>query len=90
MSIFVYSNTFTREYKKLTNRNQKLKHKIIKKVAFFAKNPKHSSLRIHKVYSPKVGEVLSLSIDGDLRILFRFKENNKIVFYRIGSHKEVY
>jgi mRNA-degrading endonuclease YafQ of YafQ-DinJ toxin-antitoxin module len=90
MSIFINSPVFVREYRKLTNKNPKLKQKIIKKIEFFAKNPKHSSLRIHKVYSPKVGEVLSLSIDGDLRILFRFKENNKIVFYRIGSHKEVY
>lgn len=86
----VYTKVFEKEYYSLTKKNKKLGQKIKKKLEFFLNNPYHSSLKAHKVYSPKVGEVFSFAVSGDLRILFRWKTGNAVIFYRIGSHKEVY
>jgi mRNA-degrading endonuclease YafQ of YafQ-DinJ toxin-antitoxin module len=86
----VYSRVFEKEYRKLTKKNPSLGDKIKRKVEFFVNNPRHGSLRVHKVYSPKVGEVFSFAVNGDLRILFGWLSEDKIMFYRIGSHKEVY
>jgi mRNA-degrading endonuclease YafQ of YafQ-DinJ toxin-antitoxin module len=90
MIAITYGRIFEREYRKLVKKNPKLRAKIKRKVEFFVKNPGHKSLRVHKVYSPKVGEVFSFSANGDLRILFRWMSENRVIFYRIGSHKEVY
>lgn len=89
MTRLVYTPAFAREYRRLIRRNSLLRSKIKRKINFFLKNPHHPSLKIHKVYSPKVGEVFSFSVDKDLRILFRW-QGNQIIFYRIGSHNQIY
>ncbi|MBU0619246.1 type II toxin-antitoxin system RelE/ParE family toxin [Patescibacteria group bacterium] len=89
--VFVsYAKHFEKEYRNLVKRNPRLKKKIRQKVKLFLQNPKHPSLRIHKVYSSKIGEAFSFWIEGDLRILFRWKEKSRIVFYRISNHKQIY
>jgi len=90
MITIYYGQVFKKEYKALVKRDKKLAKKIQKKVEFFVKNPRYPSLRLHKVFSSKIGEAFSFWIKGDLRILFRFKGKNKVIFYRIGSHKQVY
>lgn len=89
MTRLAFSQTFKKEYRNLLRKNPQLKTKIKRKVNFFLKNPHHSSLRIHKVFSAKAGEIFSFSVDKDLRILFRW-QGNQIIFYRIGNHKQVY
>ena len=90
MTMIYYTSAFEKEYRKLVRKNPQLREKTKRKIEFFLKNSQHPSLRIHKAYSSKVGEVFSFSIEEDLRILFRWKGKDKMIFYRIGSHKEIY
>ena len=90
MPALIFSPNFKKEYKSIVKRNTKLEKKIKQKVKFFLAKPQHSSLRVHKIYSPQVGEVFSFWIEKDLRIIFNWVGKNKVIFYRIGNHKQVY
>ncbi len=74
--------------KKLKTRDHKIFALIIKQIALFEENPKHPSLRIHKL-SGKLSGVFSLSIGLKLRLLY-FVKNGEAWGYLIGTHDEVY
>ncbi len=59
------------------------------RVEFFKNNPFEPKLRTHKL-SGKLKDLWSFSIEYDLRVIFSFAEQNKVIFVDIGSHKEVY
>ncbi len=48
-----------------------------------------SSLKTHKL-SGRLQELWSFSVEYDLRIVFYFAEENKVVLVDIGTHDEVY
>lgn len=77
-------------YKKLQtiqSRNTKLFKKIQKQLKLFKENPKHKSLRLHKV-TREVKNSWSISIDISFRMIYT--ENGFIYFFDIGTHDEVY
>jgi len=79
----IYSPKFSREYKKLSNKTQKIaegKEKI------FLKNPFDKRLKTHKL-TGKLKDFWSFSIDYKYRIVFEFTNNNTIYFHSIGTHR---
>jgi len=81
-----FTQAFDKEFKKITKRNLTLKKKVIKQLRTLLKNPKHPSLRLHKLEGIKYW---SISISKSLRILLLF-EKQAIYVYHIGKHEDVY
>lgn len=72
---------------KIKKRNPLLFDKIEKQLRIFKENPKHRSLRLHKL-TREVKNVWSISIDRSIRMLYI--DNDDIYFFEIGNHDEVY
>lgn len=87
MNIF-FSNEFIKSYKKVTKKNSFLKEKIKLTLSIFKDNPRHPSLRLHRLKG-KMVEDWSISVQSDLRIIFIYVSGG-ILLVDIGSHKEVY
>jgi len=51
-------------------------------------NPKHPSLRLHKLEG-KMIENWSFSVEDDIRMIFTYVDDG-VLFVDIGSHKKVY
>ena len=81
----VFSEKFVAQFESLPLKIQNVAHK---KIEIFAANPKHSSLKTHKLKGPLQG-YFSFSVDYDVRIVFQYKEKGTTHFLKIGSH-EVY
>lgn len=81
-----YTAEFSRRYQELPLFAQK---KTELKERIFRANPFHPSLNTEKL-QPKEKEYWSIRIDRDYRILFRFIDNNKIVFVTCGHHNWIY
>lgn len=78
-------------YKKLKEiqlKNVTLHKRIQKQLYLFIKNPRHKSLRLHKIERRDSLSIWSISIDKSYRMLY--KENEVIYFFGIGTHDEVY
>lgn len=78
-----------RELAKIKQKNKKLSDKISKQLSLFTTNPKHPSLRLHKL-SGNADNVWSISITMSIRMLYRLIEDGTAYFFDIGTHEEVY
>jgi len=87
MNIYL-SSDFSRNFKKLTKRNNELRQKIKEKIKLFEKNPRYPSLHLHKLIG-KETESWSISIEADLRIVLQYVKDG-ILLIDIGKHEEVY
>ena len=68
--------------------NTKLSSKIQKQLMLFQENPRHPSLRLHKI-TREVENSWSISIDMSIRMIYT-ETDEEIYFYEIGTHEEVY
>ena len=84
-----FENSFKRSYRRKISGNQERQKRFKQKLVLFQNNPFESSLRTHKL-SGKLQELWSFSVEYDLRIVFYFVDENKVVFVDIGSHDEIY
>jgi len=78
-------------YKKLQvlrSKDKKLFKKVQKQLKLFKQNPRHKSLRLHKI-TREITDVWSISIDKSNRMLYREFES-EYYFFTIGTHDEVY
>jgi len=82
-----YSRVFSIKMEKLKKRDVLIEKKINRQLLLLASNPRHPSLRLHKI-SGKY-EAWSIGVDMRLRILFVYREYG-ILMADIGSHDEVY
>ena len=84
--------TFSPEVVKYVNgirkKNPQLLKKINKQLRLFKENPKHPSLRTHKLQG-ELSNSWSITIERSIRMIYYFP-NNRIVFFVIGTHDEVY
>jgi len=87
MNIY-FSKEFIKNYRKITKKNNSLKAKIKISISVFEKNPRHPSLRLHRLKG-KMVEDWSISVQSDLRIVFTYVLDG-ILLIDIGNHKEVY
>lgn len=85
MEIFK-TRKFEKEYNELPLQIQK---KAEKQEILFKNNPLHPSLHTEKL-SPKWKNVWSFRIDDNYRIIFRFLDNNSILFLNVGPHNWIY
>ncbi len=84
-----YSNHFTKALKKRLIGNKTFEKKFFQKIELFTQNPFHSSLKTHKLSGDLEG-YWSFSIEYNVRVIFYFSSDIKVVFADIGSHDEVY
>lgn len=83
-----FSSEVIKYVKDAKKKNPKLLKKIYKQLELFKANPKHPSLRIHKLQG-NLSNSWSISIENNVRMLYYFS-SNKVVFFFIGTHDEVY
>jgi|Deesub1362A_J573_1020465.scaffolds.fasta_scaffold00424_33 addiction module RelE/StbE family toxin len=84
-----FSSSFKRAFKKRIKGHKEIEEKFWQKVEIFMKDPFDRSLRTHKL-SGKLQGLWSFSIEHDLRVVFYFAEENRVIFVDIGKHDEVY
>lgn len=82
------SSDVLRYLKEAQKKNPKLLKKIHKQLGLFKENPRHPSLRTHKLEG-KLSNSWSISIEGNIRMLYYISDGNAI-FFLIGTHDEVY
>jgi addiction module RelE/StbE family toxin len=76
---------FRRSFKKLP---KPIKEKTRRKDEIFRNNPFASILKTHKLKG-KLKNYWAYSVDNNYRILFRFINRDKVIYFDIGTH-EVY
>lgn len=77
-----------RYLKRLKKKDAILLERIEKQLILFAANPRHPSLRTHKL-TGKTENVWSISAGLKLRLLYLVKDEG-FYFFDIGSHDDVY
>lgn len=84
-----FSPSVQKEITKIAKLDRKLSDRIEKQIALFEENPKHPSLRIHKL-SGSTENMRSISITMSIRMVYVFLEDNTALFVKIGTHEQVY
>lgn len=73
----------------LKKKDAKLVEKVYKQLDLFIANPRHPSLRTHKL-SGKLENSWSISIDRKFRFAYTWTKDGDAHFYKLGTHDEVY
>jgi len=79
------TSQFKKSYKRLPNF---IKKKAKEKDTIFRQQPFDSILDTHKLKG-KLKSFWAYSVDKSYRVLFRFENKNKVIYFDIGTH-EVY
>lgn len=87
--IIDYTKQCIKDLKKLKKSDQIIFQTTKEKIKLFTQNPKHPSLRVHKL-AGTMKEKYSISVKSNLRIIFSWVDNDRVIFFRIGTHNEVY
>ncbi len=77
------SKKFKHSFKKLP---ENVRYQFVQKRLIFYKNPFSKTLRTHKLKG-QLRDYWSFSITYSHRVIFKFVNKNKIVFYDIGNHR---
>lgn len=85
---FFFSSGYVKAYRKIIKKKPHLHKKVKEKLRILKQNPRHPSLKLHKLESGPYKN-WSISIEKDIRILFSYVKNG-IVLVDIGKHDEVY
>lgn len=83
-----YHKNFLKNFKKRIANNPSLDSKFQKRLKIFQADPQNPILHNHKLVGKKES-YWSFSISGDIRVIYQ-KKGNRILFYDIGSHNQVY
>ncbi len=89
MAEIAFSSSFKRAFKRRIAGNKQREEIFWTKLELFKNNPFETGLKTHKL-SGKLKDYWSFSVERDLRVIFYFAGEEKIVFVDIGTHKEVY
>jgi len=84
-----FSSTFKRSFKGKVRVQKDLEEKFWHRVEIFKENPFDGRLRTHKL-SGRLKDLWSFSVEYDVRVIFYFVDDGKVVFVDIGVHDEVY
>ncbi len=84
-----FSPLVQRKIIKLHKIDKKLVIRINKQIRLLESNPKHHSLRTHKL-SGNLANRWSISIDKGLRMVYLIMNDEIAYFVDIGTHDEVY
>lgn len=83
-----FSAQFQKNFKKRILISHSLLNKYLDRFSLFLRDKTISVLRDHALKG-QMNNLRSFSITGDVRVIYKI-ENNKIIFYDIGSHNQVY
>lgn len=83
-----FSPDVQKKLREIQHKDTNLYTKVQKKLYLFINNPRHKSLRLHKIKRHDHLNIWSISIDKSHRMLY--EENEAIYFFDIGTHDEVY
>ena len=75
----VLADSFRKTYKNLCARDNRLKRKIVKSLKQLASDPKHPSLKAHKVNTRRFGERWAIWVSGNIRIIWDYSRERKLV-----------
>ena len=89
MTQILFSSSFKRALKKRIEGRKDLEEKFWRRVEIFTANPHDPRLRTHKL-SGKLRELWSFTVEYDVRAVFYFLPQNRVMFEDIGTHDEVY
>lgn len=78
-----------KDLRKIKQKNKKLSERIQKQLYLFSVNPRHPSLRTHKL-NADMSNLWSISITMSIRMVYRLLSEDQAYFIKIGTHKEVY
>ena len=81
-----YSKRFVKDYRKLSN---KIQEAFNLRLILFLNNPKQSLLHDHSL-TGKMSTRRAFSVTGDIRVIYRYVDSDKIALLRIGKHSQVY
>ena len=84
-----FSPLVQKDIVKIQKKNKNLAERIEKQIALFEENPKHPSLRIHKL-AGSMGNLCSISISMSIRMVYILLDEDTALFVKIGTHDEVY
>ncbi len=84
-----FSFPFKRSYKKRVKGRKELEAKFWEKVELFIHDPFNKNLRTHKL-SGRLKDLWSFHVEYDVRVVFYFADEARVVFVDIGKHDEVY
>ena len=84
-----FSPLVQKDIVKIQKKNKNLAERIEKQIALFEENPKHPSLRIHKL-AGSMGNLRSISISMSIRMVYILLDEDTALFVKIGTHDEVY
>lgn len=82
MMTIVYRPMFLRQYDKLP---RDLQEEVKEKVALFAHDPRHPSLRAHKLKGRLRGSS-SFSVNYKYRIVYEYESKNRVALLAVGDH----
>lgn len=85
MNIITHRN-FQRQFQKLSQLD---KEKFTKRRDLFLQNPFDPILKNHALHG-KYSGFRSINITGDIRVIHYPLNENTVVFFKIGSHSELY
>jgi addiction module RelE/StbE family toxin len=84
-----FSLLIQHKLRQLHKKDKKLVLNIQKQIALFESNPKHPSLRTHKL-TGNLSNRWSISVSRALRMIYIITEENTAYFVDLGTHDEVY
>ncbi len=84
-----FSPLVQKEIIKIAQKDRKLAERIEKQVTVFEENPKHPSLRTHKL-AGSMDNMWSISVTMSIRMVYILVEKNQALFVKIGTHDQVY
>jgi len=85
----VWYKSFMRDFKKTSRRNPELKDKLQEALEIFVNDPYHPILGTHKL-SGKLKGHHAFGLGYDLRVVFKFIDQEQVALISIGKHEEVY
>ena len=84
-----FSSSFKRAFKKRLKNQANTEAKFWKTVEIFVNDPYDPHLKTHKL-SGQLKDLWSFRVEYNVRVIFYFVEETKVVFVDIGTHDEVY
>lgn len=87
MKTILFSPTFQKKLKTITRMDKKLADKILKQLKLFQNNPRHPSLRLHKL-TGNMKNTWSLSVNMHFRLIFI--DDTEFYFFDMGMHDDIY
>ena len=87
--VIKFSDELTKEFIQIKKKDPILIKKIEKQLILFKGNPKHPSLRTHKL-SGKLNNMWSISITMNIRMIYIQRYGDEAYFVDIGTHDQVY